>query len=335
MEAITVAKVDLLQFSVLVFEDLSERQIVDVLHPAEREFLQVRSHTADLGKEIIWEPVVILKVKSDGIRAENLAQVFHVKHCIWQAFQVTKRLIVTVTLETDVLQLLDHSPVESIFLRVDFMLGLEIAHRQDGRLFFSQRVHLLKYADLLRVRSSGKRANRKLLADVVGVTPSYCRRQRLVNCNGSDGWQRFVDRHHWWWGFLGACGLFRFGRSSTLSCGALGVSGGLGSLGSLLFRGSLFGCRHGRYMLLSGTDGATFVQAILLVVIRVDGSVVLHGELRLVLHVLVGELQVYRADFFLLFVLGGGLVGIFLFLLLNLFNRLFLLQRTLITDLRR
>lgn len=78
MEAITVAKIDLLQFSVLVFEDLSERQIVDVLHPAEREFLQVRSHTTDLGKEIIWEPVVILKVKSDGIRAENLAQVFHV-----------------------------------------------------------------------------------------------------------------------------------------------------------------------------------------------------------------------------------------------------------------
>ena len=88
-------------------------------------------------------------------------------------------------------------------------------------------------------------------------------------------------------------------------------------------------------MLLSSTDGATFMQAILLVVIRVDGSVVLHGELRLVLHVLVGELQVYRADFFLLFVLGGGLVGIFFFLLLNLFNRLFLFQGTFVADLSR
>ena len=101
-----------------VLEDLSEDRIGYELHAAERQHLHVGRHSSNLVNDVVLEPVVVLEVQAQRLRAQVLLQILFVKNRLRHAFQVSYFLPIFVRTELYIVESEDLPAAERICLRV-------------------------------------------------------------------------------------------------------------------------------------------------------------------------------------------------------------------------
>ena len=116
--------------------------------------MDVRRHSPDLIKHIVFDPIVILEVQAEGLLGEILSQCFLSENSPRHSFQIFHLLPVIVLFKANVIQSLDLTLLELIFPGV-WIRAKEGRLRVERSFCFSLWVHLLEIFRLLTEASCG------------------------------------------------------------------------------------------------------------------------------------------------------------------------------------
>jgi len=91
--------------------------VVSDLEPAQRESLEVRSHSTKLAQEAVFQPIVVLQVELDRLLAEILSQVLFSKHSSRLALDGPHvfKVVFAIFFKANVIELLGNSAIKWVF----------------------------------------------------------------------------------------------------------------------------------------------------------------------------------------------------------------------------